>query len=194
MSQRPSAVLARHRAEVLALAAQHGAHDVRVFGSVACGDDESGSDIDVLVRWDPGTGLMTVSALALELEDLLGVHVDLVSEAGLGERHDEIRAQARPLRKRLATTLSGMESLESGRWGIVTESGQRLVLDLEANMWTDGDQVGRLAYTRTDPMEKSWTSAVEVEVGKGLYVFTEMDSQPVWSSNSSVISVERIED
>lgn len=64
---------------------------------MARGDDVPGSDLDLLVRWGPGTGLMAVSALALALEDLLGVRVDLVSEAGLSERHDEIRSEARPV-------------------------------------------------------------------------------------------------
>jgi len=94
---RPSRPLARHRAEVLALAARHHARDVRVFGSVARDEDRPGSDIDLLVSFDPGASLFDQIELSHELQELLGVGVDVVSEGGLREHHDEIRRQARPL-------------------------------------------------------------------------------------------------
>lgn len=94
---RPSAVLAEHRAEIRTLAGRHKALDIRVFGSVARGDDHPGSDVDLLVRFAPDASLLDQAALAQDLEDLLGVHVDVVSEGGLRAGHDEILAQARPL-------------------------------------------------------------------------------------------------
>lgn len=60
------------------LSAQHGARNVRVFGSVARGEDSPSSDIDLLVDLDDGVGLVALSALERELTDLLGAHVDVV--------------------------------------------------------------------------------------------------------------------
>jgi hypothetical protein len=80
---RPSVVLRRYREDVLAAAARRHGHHVRVFGSVARGDDREDSDIDLLIDFDQGTSIFTVAGLAQELEDLLGVHVDLVSNGGL---------------------------------------------------------------------------------------------------------------
>ena len=94
---RPSLALATHRAEITSLARLHKAVDIKVFGSVARGDDVPGSDVDLLVRFSPDASLFDQVQLAQEIQDLLGVRVDVVSEAGLRESHDEIRAQARPL-------------------------------------------------------------------------------------------------
>ena len=67
----------------MALAAKHGAQNLRVFGSVA--RDESGpeSDIDLLVKMEEGRSLLDLSALILDLRELLGVKVDVVPEDGL---------------------------------------------------------------------------------------------------------------
>lgn len=94
---RPSVVLDKHRSQVRRTASQHKALDVRVFGSVARGDDRPGSDLDLLVRFRPDASLFDQVGLAQDLEELLGVPVDVVSEGGLRPGHDEIRAQARPL-------------------------------------------------------------------------------------------------
>lgn len=67
----------RHRKEIIALARQHGARNVRVFGSVATGKTRKRSDIDFLVDLDPGVGLLKMVSLELKLKDLLGVKVDL---------------------------------------------------------------------------------------------------------------------
>jgi uncharacterized protein len=72
---RPSAVLPEHREEVLDAAASRGGTDVRVFGSVARGEDRPGSDLDLLVDFPPETSLLTVIGLELELRELLGVAV-----------------------------------------------------------------------------------------------------------------------
>lgn len=94
---RPSTVLARHRAEIKRLAKLHKALDIKVFGSVARGDDRPGSDIDLLVRFAPDASLLDQAGLAQDIEDILGTRVDVVSEGGLRAGHDEIMAQARPL-------------------------------------------------------------------------------------------------
>ena len=93
----PSKVLAANRDAVIALAASNKAEDVRVFGSIARGEDRPDSDIDILVRFQNGASLLDQSSLAIELEELLGVHVDLVSEGGLRDGHDDIRNEAVPL-------------------------------------------------------------------------------------------------
>lgn len=94
---RPSVALAAHRGQVVSLGRIHHALDMRVFGSVARGDDVPGSDLDLLVRFAPDASIFDQIGLAQALEDVLGVRVDVVSQAGLRESHDQIRAQARPL-------------------------------------------------------------------------------------------------
>jgi uncharacterized protein len=79
-------LLIEKRSEILQIAADHGAYNVRIFGSVARGEADSSSDIDLLVEFKRGTTLLSHAAMALELEDLLGVKVDIVSEHGLRER------------------------------------------------------------------------------------------------------------
>ncbi len=94
---RPSAVLAAHRASIKALAREHKALDVKVFGSAVRGDDRPGSDLDLLVEFARGASLFDQIGLAQDLEDALGIHVDVISEGGLRKGHDDIRAQARPV-------------------------------------------------------------------------------------------------
>jgi predicted nucleotidyltransferase len=78
--------LARLRAEILAAAARHGATNVRVFGSVARGDADAASDVDFLVDFEAGRSLLDLASLLVELEDLLGHPVDVVTEPGLKAR------------------------------------------------------------------------------------------------------------
>lgn len=91
--------LRAQRDEILKLAAQHGATRVRVFGSVARGEAKPGSDLDLLVHWD----YKHVSAWGgigfdLDLEELLGVPVQVVSEQGLMPLiRDRILQEAVPL-------------------------------------------------------------------------------------------------
>ena len=72
-----------HRQAILALATQHGARNVRVFGSVARGEDRPDSDVDLLVDVEPGRSLLDVIALQQDLEVLLGRPVDVQTDAGL---------------------------------------------------------------------------------------------------------------
>jgi hypothetical protein len=91
-------LLTLHREAILALAVQHGARDVRVFGSVARGEEGARSDIDLLIRLDPGRTLLDLTGLSQGLEDLLGCKVDVVTEGGLYHRlRDRILAEARPV-------------------------------------------------------------------------------------------------
>ena len=89
----PSVILDRHRDEVKAIAARHGLSNVRVFGSVARGTDTVASDLDLLVTPSPRTTLFDLAAYAVEIEDLLGCDVDVVSDRTLDAMH-RIKAEA----------------------------------------------------------------------------------------------------
>jgi predicted nucleotidyltransferase len=69
--------------EVQRIARQHGARNLRVFGSVARGEAGEGSDLDLLVEMDPGRSLLDLVAIKQDLEDLLGCKVDVVTEAAV---------------------------------------------------------------------------------------------------------------
>ena len=75
--------LLERRDEILMIATRHGARTVRVFGSVARGEETPASDLDLLVEFEPGRSLLDHIALAQDLEDLLGRKVDVVTEKGL---------------------------------------------------------------------------------------------------------------
>jgi len=91
-------LLAKRRREVIDLAAQHGFRNLRVFGSVARGEDGPESDIDLLVTLPNGASLFDIGALEAELAVLLGERVDLVPDGGLRPHsRDEILAEAVPL-------------------------------------------------------------------------------------------------
>ncbi len=93
-------VFKKKRQDILRIAARHGTRHVRVFGSVARGQAESDSDIDFLVRLEPGFTLLGHAALVRELEALLGRKVDVVSDRGLRPRiRDRVLQEALPLRE-----------------------------------------------------------------------------------------------
>lgn len=86
------------RAEVLSCAAKHGAHNVRVFGSVARGEADDASDIDLLVTMEAGRSLLDLVGLEQDLTDLLNGPAHVVSEGGLSPHlRDRILAEAVPL-------------------------------------------------------------------------------------------------
>jgi len=90
--------LKEKRDDILRLARQHGAYDVRIFGSVAREESDLKSDADFLVRLEPGTTLLKYAALLRKLESLLGFKVDIVTEAGLRKRmRDQVMKEAVPL-------------------------------------------------------------------------------------------------
>ena len=75
--------LQARRAEILKLAERYGAHHVRVFGSVVRGTSGPSSDVDILVRLEPGRSLIDHIALMQDLAEMLGVKVDIVDEDAL---------------------------------------------------------------------------------------------------------------
>ena len=95
---KPEALLREKREVILRLAARHGARNVRVFGSVARGEADAQSDIDLLVEFEPDRSLLDHAALWLELQELLGCKVDVVSEAGVKARmRDRVLREALPV-------------------------------------------------------------------------------------------------
>lgn len=79
-------LLQEKREDILRVAARRGAYNVRVFGSVARGEADEKSDIDILVDLEPGRSLFDLGGLLMDLQDLLGHQVDVVTERGLRER------------------------------------------------------------------------------------------------------------
>jgi predicted nucleotidyltransferase len=75
--------LRARRADILRIAAQRGATSVKVFGSAARGDETAESDIDLLVRMEPGRSLLDLGGLLMDLQQLLGRDVDVVTEGSL---------------------------------------------------------------------------------------------------------------
>lgn len=74
------------REEILALAAKHGALNVRVFGSAVRGEADELSDVDILVEMEPERSLLDLGGLLMDLEGLLGCKVDVVTVRGLRKR------------------------------------------------------------------------------------------------------------
>lgn len=83
---KPSEVLESHRADIRRIVAAHRAGNARVFGSVVHGDDTESSDLDILIDPTSETTLMDVAAIQVELEDLLGVPVDVLTPKALPEK------------------------------------------------------------------------------------------------------------
>ncbi|MGC9156362.1 MAG: nucleotidyltransferase family protein [Ferrimicrobium sp.] len=95
---RPSVRLHDNRTAVLAVLANYGVHNARVFGSVARGEDQEESDLDLLVDLPRGIGLFKRGRLTQDLEDVLGCRVDLVQDCEVPERsRDHVLHEARPL-------------------------------------------------------------------------------------------------
>jgi predicted nucleotidyltransferase len=86
------------REDVLRIAAKHGARNVRIFGSVVRGEADEQSDVDLLVSLDPGTTLLNHAALVEELQELLGLKVDVARDRALRPRiKDRVLTEAVPL-------------------------------------------------------------------------------------------------
>ncbi|MGH7233313.1 MAG: nucleotidyltransferase family protein [Nitrospiraceae bacterium] len=86
------------RDEILRVAAKHGAHNIRIFGSAARGDARADSDIDFLVEMEPGRSLLDIGGLWSDLNELLGRKVDVVTEEGIyWLLRRRILREARPL-------------------------------------------------------------------------------------------------
>ncbi len=83
---RLSRLLHERRQRIVEVAADHHASNVRVFGSVARGEETDRSDVDLLVDMEPGRSLLDQVRLRRALSQLLGVEVDVVATGGLRER------------------------------------------------------------------------------------------------------------
>ncbi len=87
-----------YKPQILALAAKHGVENIRVFGSVARGDADESSDVDLLYSSIPPYGLWEACGMYYELEQLLPCKVDFVSEKNLRPSfRDNILSEAIPL-------------------------------------------------------------------------------------------------
>ena len=90
--------LLQKRTEILRIAAQYGASNLRVFGSVARGDDRSHSDVDLLVDMDSDRSLLDIVGLGQDLEELLNRRLDVLTGASLDPAlRERILAESRPL-------------------------------------------------------------------------------------------------
>jgi len=85
----------RQRDEIIAIGQRHGVSNIRVFGSVARGQADAHSDLDLLVDVRRGTGVLALSAFAGRVEELLGVQTQLATVEGLKPRiRDRVLAEA----------------------------------------------------------------------------------------------------
>lgn len=75
--------LADKRQEIIKIAQEHGAKNLRVFGSYIKGKSSEISDLDLLIELEPGRSLLDIIALKQDLEDILDCEVDVVTEAAL---------------------------------------------------------------------------------------------------------------
>jgi len=93
-----SEIIGDKKNQILALAAKHGASNVRVFGSVADGTADEDSDIDFLVDLEADRSLFDLGGLLMDLQQLLGRNVDVVTENGLHWYiKDRVLSEAKPI-------------------------------------------------------------------------------------------------
>ena len=76
-------LLQSKRADILRIAAQHGARNVRIFGSVARGDEGPSSDVDFLVEFEEGRSVLDLAGFWQDLEELLAQKVEVAEPEGL---------------------------------------------------------------------------------------------------------------
>lgn len=89
---RPSQALSQHRDAVCLAAARYRVTNPRVFGSAVRGEDHEGSDLDLLVDTLPGTTLLDLGGLQDELQELLGVSVDVLTLKDLPAKFRDVVA------------------------------------------------------------------------------------------------------
>lgn len=95
---KPSTVLNAHREEVRETVERFKAINPRIFGSTVHGSDTEDSDLDILVDVLPGTTLFDLGGLQCELEDLLGVRVEVVTPGDLpGSFREQVLSEAQPV-------------------------------------------------------------------------------------------------
>ena len=83
---KPSVALQTHRDAIRTVVERHNARNARVFGSALHGDDQEGSDLDILIDPTPDTTLFDIGAIRHELLQLLGVHVDVLTPNALPDK------------------------------------------------------------------------------------------------------------
>ena len=95
---KPSQALAANRSAVRAATRRHKAANPRVFGSALHGEDREGSDLDLLVDPLPGATLFDLGGLQIELQDMLGVPVDLLTPGDLPPKiRQAVLSEAEPV-------------------------------------------------------------------------------------------------
>ena len=95
---KPSEALPLHRETIRQLVLEAGMANPRIFGSVVRGEDNEESDLDILVDPGPGTSLMDIAGLQIQLEEVLGIRVDLLTPRGLHLRfREKVLAEAATL-------------------------------------------------------------------------------------------------
>lgn len=95
---KPSELLARNRLQILSIVASHRAARPRVFGSVLHGMDTGQSDLDLLVDPLPGATLLDLGGIQIDLEELLGIRVDVLTPGDLPAKfRQQVLQEARPL-------------------------------------------------------------------------------------------------
>lgn len=95
---KPSEALQTHQLAIRRVVESHRARNARVFGSVLHGCDTEGSDLDLLIDPTPETTLFDIGAIRLELRQLLGVPVDVLTPRALPEKfRATVLAEARPV-------------------------------------------------------------------------------------------------
>lgn len=98
MSRRPSEVLREHRDLIRVVATRHRTENLRVFGSASRGEDTETSDLDLLVDPLPGATLLELGAIQVELEDSLGISVDVLTPGDLPKKfRDQVLSEAVPI-------------------------------------------------------------------------------------------------
>ena len=91
-------LIENNRAEILALADRHGVRNVRVFGSMARGDADDESDVDLLVSLPSDKTGLALGAFLMDMQDLLHRRVEVITERGLHPAlRDRVLRQAQPL-------------------------------------------------------------------------------------------------
>jgi predicted nucleotidyltransferase len=91
-------IIRDQKEQILALAAKHGASNIRVFGSVANGTADQDSDIDFLVDLEKDRSLFDLGGLLMDLQKLLNRNVDIVTENGLHWYiKDRVLSEAKPI-------------------------------------------------------------------------------------------------
>lgn len=95
---RPSLALDLKRSAVREMVSRFRVTNPRIFGSVLRGTDLDGSDLDLLVDALPGATLFDLGGLQVELESLLGIHVDLLTPSDLPSKfRSQVLAEAKPV-------------------------------------------------------------------------------------------------